>query len=226
MIKKLFPIRMELLLLCQISLLFGSLIMPPMVFESIVSPALFIIMILIGIVFISKNKIFYRLFTILFLGLLILSFLKYYKLGDGKVNELLKMTFLFPFFIIVTYEIINQVWCAKIVNKTVILGLISGFISLGLLGALLYMSIEMVNPGSFSGISNIEGGMDVNGNLMYFSYITLMAVGYGDILPLTMGAKKACILIGLLGQLYLVIIMAVVVAKYIDSNKINREDLK
>ena len=75
----------------------------------------------------------------------------------------------------------------------------------------------MVSPGSFSGITDTTTGVADTANIMYFSYITLMTIGYGDILPLTLPAKKAAILIGLIGQFYLVIITAVVVAKYIRS---------
>jgi hypothetical protein len=51
-------------------------------------------------------------------------------------------------------------------------------------------------------------------SLLYFSFITLMTIGYGEILPATATAQKASILLGLMGQFYLVIITAVVVGKY------------
>jgi ion channel len=217
MIKKLYPYRFELFLFSQLAILFGSLIIPGALFDTLILPLFFLSNLLAGIVFISKRKFLFWLFTILLLLLTVVSLLTYYKVGDGKVNSLLKMGILFPFFIIVTLEIIRQVWHAKIVNKNVILGLISGYISLGLIGSLLFISIEMVTPGSFSGIMDTNTGITDTKNLTYFSYITLMTIGYGDILPLTLIAKKATILIGLIGQFYLVIITAVVVAKYIRN---------
>jgi Ion channel len=217
MIKKLYPYRFELFLFSQLAILFGSLIIPIALFDTLILPLLFLSNLLAGIVFISKRKLLFWLFTILLLLLTIVSLLTYFNVGDGKVNDLLKMGILFPFFIIVTLEIIRQVWRAKIVNKNVILGLMSGYISLGLIGTFLFISIEMVSPGSFSGIMDTNTGITDTKNLTYFSYITLMTIGYGDILPLTLIAKKATILIGLIGQFYLVIITAVVVAKYIRN---------
>ncbi len=114
-----------------------------------------------------------------------------------------------------TIEIIRQVWNAKVVGKNVILGVISGYISLGLLAFLLCMCIEIITPHSFSGLSPVESEMTEG--LMYYSYITLMTIGYGDILPITATAKKAAIFIGLLGQIYLVILTAIVVGKYINQ---------
>jgi len=217
MIKKLYPYRFELFLFSQLAILFGTLIIPISLFDTRILPLLFLSNLLAGIVFISKRKFIFWLFTILLLLLTVVLLLTYFKVGDSKVNDLLKMGILFPFFIIVTLEIIRQVWRTKIVNKNLILGLISGYISLGLIGTFLLISIEMVSPGSFSGITDTTTGVADNGNLMYFSYITLMTIGYGDILPLSLLAKKATILIGLMGQFYLVIITAVVVAKYIRS---------
>jgi len=54
---------------------------------------------------------------------------------------------------------------------------------------------------------------------MYYTYITLMTIGYGDISPATPLAKKAAVFIGLWGQFYLVIITAVVVGKYIGGQQ-------
>ena len=221
MIKKLYPYRFELFLLSQLAILFGSLIIPGVLFDSILLPLIFLSNLLAGIVFISKRKFLFWLFTILLLLLTVVSLFTYFKVGDDKVNDLLKMGILFPFFTIVTLEIISQVWRAKIVNKNVILGLMSGYISLGLIGSLLCISIEMVSPGSFSGIINTTTGVADTANMIYFSYITLMTIGYGDILPLTLLAKRATILIGLIGQFYLVILTAVVVAKYIRDQVSN-----
>ena len=65
----------------------------------------------------------------------------------------------------------------------------------------------------------ISSGRELIEPLMYFSYITLMTVGYGDMLPVSALAQKSVILVGLTGQFYLVIITAVVVGKYISAAK-------
>ena len=100
-------------------------------------------------------------------------------------------------------------------GKNVILGLISGYISLGLLSFFICLSIEIIYPNSFSGLTQVN--QDMSDSLMYYSYITLMSIGYGDILPITPIAQKAAIFIGLIGQFYLVILTAIVVGKYINQ---------
>jgi voltage-gated potassium channel Kch len=52
---------------------------------------------------------------------------------------------------------------------------------------------------------------------MYFSFTTLLTIGYGDILPITQVAQKAAIFVGLTGQFYLVILTAITVGKYLNQ---------
>ncbi|WP_386806958.1 ion channel [Lutibacter holmesii] len=131
------------------------------------------------------------------------------------------MSAYFLFYALVTVELIKQVWKSSVVNGNVIIGLISGYISVGLLGFFICISIEMISPGSFLGFT--EGGT-LTENAMYYSYITLLTIGYGDLLPVSSAAKNAAILIGLTGQIYLVVITAIVIGKYIGQAKIVNKD--
>jgi hypothetical protein len=127
----------------------------------------------------------------------------------------IKFAIYFVFYTLITFEIVKQVWRAKEVNKNVIFGLMSGYASIGLLGFFVFLSIELASPNSFKGLI-IGGSLTDNiDSLMYFSYITLMTIGYGDITPVTNIAQKATMLFAMMGQFYLVIVTAVVVEKYI-----------
>ncbi len=215
MLKKLYPYRFEIFLFSQIAILFGSLVVPSILFESILSPILFLVNLIAGIILISERK---KLMWFLVILLLISTFSFGSNLFENRNERLfnfIKMVSYFLFYVIVTFEIIMQVWKAKVVNKNVIFGLISGYIALGLLGFFICISIEMAHPNSFQGILASTSLPD---GLMYYSYITLLTIGYGDILPVTPLAQKAAILIGLVGQIYLVVITAIVVGKYISQS--------
>ena len=81
------------------------------------------------------------------------------------------------------------------------------------------MSIEMVHPDSFTGLSAMNSASNtLRESIMYFSYITLLTIGYGDILPVTYLAQKATMLIGLMGQFYLAIMTAIIVGKFINQS--------
>ncbi len=215
MSKRLYPYRFEIFFFSQIAILFGSLIVPSMVFETFLSPVLFLLNLLAGIVLLLKQrKTMWFLVALLVIGTFLLGSDLIKTTNEATVG-LIKMLTYFLFYIVVTKEIIKQVWQAKKVSKNVIFGLVSGYISLGLIGFFICLSIEMAYPNSFSGL--IEG-ISITENLMYYSYITLLTIGYGDILPISTLAHKAAILIGLMGQIYLVVITAIVVGKYINQS--------
>ena len=219
MFKKVFKYRFEIFLSSQVAVLFGSLIVPPSIFENILDPILFLVNLLAGVLLLSKKK---ELMWFC-VAMLVMSFLLFLVSISGAKDDrtlgFVRMTVYFLFYLAVTFEIIKQVWKAKEVNSNVIFGLISGYISLGLIGFFLCISIELIFPGSFQGglLETIQETELLAEKLMYFSFITLMTIGYGDILPISGLAQKAAIVIGLSGQFYLVIITAVVVGKFIQQ---------
>ena len=148
------------------------------------------------------------------------SFFNFFGLGEEKLSRLVSMMVLFPFYSIVTYQLIVQVLTMERVQVSTLLGLVSGYISLGLIGAMLCIIIEMFAPGSFSGIRPSNGVLPNVEDIVYYTYITLLTIGYGEIVPVSDIARKASLLIGLAGQFYLVIITAVVVSKYMNQKNV------
>ena len=216
--KKLYPYRFELFFISQISILFGSLIFPIVWFEEVLLPLLFLFNIAAGIILISKNKKLMWFFIVLFVIALIVFGNGLVKKTPINAYEYIRMGIYFVFSVTVTIAIIKQVWYAKLVNKNVIIGLMSGYIALGFISFFMFMSIEIANEGSFEGLLMASGNFaERMDSLLYYSYITLLTIGYGEIIPVTPIAQKAAILTGLMGQFYLVIITAIVVGKFIGQ---------
>ncbi|WP_196894602.1 potassium channel family protein [Aureivirga marina] len=141
--------------------------------------------------------------------------------GD-ELSSLLIFLLIYSFF---TIEIIRQIWNTKTVSKNVILGIMSGYISLGLVGFFIFMILEVYNPNSFDAIIITQNNVITSAeSLLYYSFITLMTIGYGDIVPSTQIAQKATMLLGLSGQFYMVIITAVVVGKYVNTHPTKKSD--
>jgi hypothetical protein len=163
-----------------------------------------------------------RIYAVLFVFALIFSLVRLnHSVAENPDYQLTRFVLLSVFYTIVTVEIILQVWQAREVNKNVIFGVMGGYISLGLIGFFLLLGIHFAEPDSFRGLEGMQG-KDLTENLLYYAYITLMTIGYGDIIPVGSLAQKAAVLIGLLGQFYLVIITATVVGKYIGSQQQSR----
>lgn len=217
-LKVTYPHRFIIFLGSLMAVLFGSLIIPPRLQELVFGPLFFIINIVAGILLIAEKKGQRQVF-ISMLILTLLSYIFAWLFQPEAANfTYFRFIILFLFYAMVTLEIISQVWRSKYVNQTVILGLISGYICLGLLGFFICTAIELIAPGSFNGLVSREVNPAANTEgLIYYSYITLLTIGYGDIAPVTRVARSASMLIGLLGQFYVVIITAIVVGKFISQ---------
>jgi Ion channel len=87
-----------------------------------------------------------------------------------------------------------------------------GVLCVYLMLALLFASINQVFAVFQSPYLNGLHGSPTASDLLYFSVITLATVGYGDISPATQVARAVSVLEALTGQLYLVSVVAGVVA--------------
>ena len=210
--------RFELFIATQFFILFGSLFFPDAFFQYKLLPALFIFNIASGILLVSKKKKVMWFLIILFTVAIFAFGSTLFVQVETNEFFLTRLSVYFTFYLIVTWHIIQQVWREKEVDKTVIIGLMSGYISLGFLAFFMLLSIELITPNSYTGVlidsQNLEVRLD---SLMYYAYVTLLTIGYGDIIPVTPIAQKAVVLIGLVGQFYIVIITSVVVSKYINK---------
>ncbi len=217
MFTKLYPYRFEIFFFSQLAILFGSLVFPINQFEDLFFPILFLANITAGLLLISKKKKLMWVVTFLLIGSLVLLGKDMVKREQIDSYEYLRLGVYFVFYVLVTFEIINQIWRADHVNKNVIVGLMSGYISLGFIAYFMFLAIVMQHPESFYGLSDTNF-VAKSDSLMYFSYVSLLTIGYGDIVPVTPLAQKAAVLTGLTGQFYMVIITAVVVGKFINKN--------
>jgi cobalt/nickel transport system permease protein len=121
--------------------------------------------------------------------------------------------------ILVTYEIFRMIFYSRRITFQILYGAITGFLQIGVIGFILYLLIENIWPGSFN---NLNIGQTMIDDLLYFSFVTLLTVGYGDITPVSQAAKITSVLLGLAGQFYLVIIIGIILGKYLSRphNKI------
>lgn len=218
--KKLYAFRFEIFLLTQAAILFGSLLVPFNWFESWFSPLFLLLNIVSGILLVKERPRLRVAIAVIFVVNSLIFFLELFQEQDFKTVSLIKFFSLFLFYGLITFETIKQVSSAKTVEKNVIIGLISGYISLGLLSFFMFFAIELLEPNSFDIIDQAVGGhKSQTEQLLYFSFVTLLTIVYGEIVPLSSIAQKASILVALIGQFYVVILTAIVVGKYINQSR-------
>jgi len=222
MFEKLYKYRFEIFFLSILSILFGGTFFPEIFFDKVLTPILYLINIAAGVILISKNRKLMLFFMVLLAIVILINILLFFVKTEIENYQFVRLAIYFVFYLIVTYELIKQVWQATVISKNVIIGVMCGYFCLGLIGLFMFIAIEMLHPGSFNGIVEVEDAIDEE-SLLYFSYVTLLSIGYGEITPLTILARKASLLTGFMGQFYMVILTAVIVGKYINqADKINR----
>lgn len=98
---------------------------------------------------------------------------------------------------------------------------ITVYLLIGLLFALMYQALAEWNPASFNLTASETTPQKLQGDLLYFSLVTLATVGYGDILPVSSTARALAVIEATVGQFYIAVIVAVFVGMYAAQQRRN-----
>ena len=128
------------------------------------------------------------------------------------------------FFFIILLEVFMQLYRAQThrlhldARQTLCAGL-SGLLLIGYSGFFLFLLLESFQPGSFRGPD--PGGVSLQ-DLFYFSYISLMTIGYGDITPVSWAARNATVLVSLSADIYSLVVIASIVGRTFASRPVQK----
>jgi hypothetical protein len=129
---------------------------------------------------------------------------------------------IFGFLLVAVAFTLKQVVLGTDMSANRLVGAVCLYLMLGTIWALSYSLIESVSPGSFAGISLHEGrGWD--SDWLYFSFVTMTTLGYGDISPVSGLARVLAYMQAVFGQFYVAILVAGLVSAYI-SRRQTRQD--
>ncbi len=167
---------------------------------------IFALVILLGAIYTTMSK--RELIFSLFLGTIACGL---FIFNDGTSNtigfisaitNLLFFTYLF-------IKILQFLFKEKNVDVNTIFACISGYLILGILGALVYSLASVFVENAF----NLPKDTNFY-NYIYFSFVTLTTVGFGDITPQNSIAKSLAIIGAIIGQLYTTFLVAIIIGKY------------
>ena len=118
------------------------------------------------------------------------------------------------FFGFAIVQILRFIFRAKDVTKDVIFAAIVVYLLIAMMWSFIYGLLEVLQPGSFSiPDAHIHESRRL---FMYFSFVTITTLGYGDITPLAERATSFAILEAFIGQIYLVVVVAWLVGMYVS----------
>ncbi len=117
------------------------------------------------------------------------------------------------YFALVAGIILTFVFTVRTVTWEVISAALVVYLLFGAMWGFAYGVIESLQPASFS-FPDILLEQDDSG-FMYYSFITLTTVGYGDITPMTGVARSFSMLEGIVGQTYMAVLVARLVGMHV-----------
>ena len=125
---------------------------------------------------------------------------------------------MFLFFLFTTIIAIHDVMSSESVNINEIVGAMCSYLLLGFIWTMIYLFLNAVSPGSFNGISMVSDGTTLS-DFVYYSFVTLTSLGYGDITPVTPIARALSYLEAIIGQFYIAVLVATLVGIHVSRRR-------
>jgi hypothetical protein len=175
------------------------------------------ITLLIAVFSMSASKRVYRAAWTLVAAKIILAVITHFQAGAGV--HIAETAVIFAFFILATVFAFQRVLEGEYVDMNRIAGAISIYMLIGLIWACMYFYISLMNPEAFDGLADL-GAYDVKVmnaaymDLLYYSYVTLSTLGYGDITPVSRAAQSLAYLEAICGVMYVAVLVAALVGSY------------
>ena len=128
-------------------------------------------------------------------------------LGDLVWNDPLVGVADIGFFSYLALAVMGYIFRERRVTKNVVAASLCVYILIGFLWAFFYLVLDGFEPRASFREDDLS-----RRDLVYFSFVTLTTLGYGDITPLSPYAKAAAMVEAIVGQIYLIVIVARLVA--------------
>ncbi|MFH0823586.1 MAG: potassium channel family protein, partial [Pseudomonadota bacterium] len=112
------------------------------------------------------------------------------------------------------YLSLGALWKATVVTAGQIIGSLNLYLFLGMCWAYVYALVTWFDPGSFD---LPPSRSDALSSLIYFSFVTLASLGYGDIVPKTPFAQRLAIAEAITGQFYTAVLVAYLISIHIGN---------
>ena len=174
----------------------------------------FFSIILYSLYIIGREKPFI-LKIIFFIGLTQVSMAALFDIYHLEHYSIIRLLSALIFYLIMSFECLQYTFEDKVITQSTLFGALCAYLLIGQCFTSVYVLIYQFEPLSFSGLSSER--VNINSDLIYFSFVTITTLGYGDILPVSKMAKTLAWMESYMGQAYLTILMALLVGRFINQ---------
>ena len=196
-------IKNHLFLISLVMVMVASTFLEDILYGGVISLILLTVCVCLGLLALSIQR---HLFWILVVFSLLIIGFNYITIGvstrDILALQFLSLTILFIiyaglfFYLIMTTRSLSFSDISNAISVYLLIGIAFGF---------LYSFIEMIHPGAI--IYNRPESSDISGDMIYFSFVVLTTLGFGDILPVYKLAKVIVMMESVLGVLYIAVMI-------------------
>ena len=146
--------------------------------------------------------------------------------GRGTKLDLVSLGGLVAFCLLLIYVQLKTIVRSKEVDADTLFRAVNGYLLIGFAWSGLYQMLTLIDGGSIlaGGVAIAETPGDLWSSLMYFSFVTLTTLGYGDIVPNSAHAQSLATLEAVIGQLYLAMLVARLIAAFSVREIVAREE--
>lgn len=119
------------------------------------------------------------------------------------------------FLVFLIWQFLHFILRAARVGSEVMCAGISIYLLLGLLWTFAYLLVARADPNAFAFNAGPASSHSMKGvTAFYFSFVTLTTVGYGDVTPVSNGARVLAVMEAMTGTLYVAVLITRLVALY------------
>jgi len=120
------------------------------------------------------------------------------------------------FFVFIFVMLFRHILHSKVVEAEILYGAVSCYFLIGYVWAFLNQILYVIEPASFSfAASKMVTGYD----FLYYSFVSLTTLGYGDITPTTDYGKSLAMVEAVVGVFYMALVVARLVSLYGAESK-------
>lgn len=136
---------------------------------------------------------------------------------DARAIYYLSIGIMFVFLLLATRSALRQVVFGTEINANRLYGALCVYLLIGILWALMYSTLGAVDSNAFSGALLPDSSDEWTVEWLYYSFITLTTLGYGDILPVSATARVLAFSEAVIGVFYMAVLVAALVGSYASA---------
>jgi hypothetical protein len=143
-------------------------------------------------------------------------------------SHLLVMALLAAFLTFSAVRLVQMLARVPRVNLQVLAGAAGGYVHLGLTGGVIATMMQHHNPTTFA-LGHVMDHESMLERLVYFSYITVSTLGYGDVLPTNLYGERFVVLLSISSTLYVSLLVALLLGRFVappEPGSLSPEELE